>query len=37
MCSADLTYVNGSTIQLVLRELLFKINLWIFEYKVASY
>ena len=30
MCSADLTCVNGSTIQLVLRELLFRINLWIF-------
>ena len=28
---SDITCVNGSTIQLVLRELLFKINLWVFE------
>ena len=31
MCSADLTCVNGSTIQLVLHELLLRINLWVFE------
>ena len=30
MCSADLTCVNGSTIQFLLRELLFRINLWVF-------
>ena len=29
MCSADLTCVNGSTIQLVLHELLLRINLWV--------
>ena len=32
MCSTDLTCVNA-TIQLVLRELLFWINLWVFEQK----
>ena len=31
MCSADLTWVNGSTIQLVLHELLLRINVWGFE------
>ena len=33
MCSADLICVNGSTIHLVLCELLLRINLWAFQKK----
>ena len=38
ICSADLTCVNGSTIQLVLHELLFRINSWILnkQFKVIN-
>ena len=35
MCSADVTCVNGSTVQLVLRELLLRINSWVFENKFS--
>ena len=34
ICSAYLTCVNGSTIQFLLRELLFRINLWVFLIKI---
>ena len=35
MCSADVTCLNGSTVQLVLRELLLRINSWVFENKFS--
>ena len=34
MCSAELTCVNGSMIQFLLRKLLFRIDLWLFLLKI---
>ena len=36
MCWVDFTCVSGSTSQLVLRELLLRINLWVFEWNIPK-